>query len=84
LVNEIKTLADEKQITSSQLALAWIASKNILSIPGTKRVKYVEQNIAAAQMVLSTDEINRLEKIIPLGTQTGARYDEANMAGIDQ
>ncbi|OXG06166.1 aryl-alcohol dehydrogenase-like predicted oxidoreductase [Flavobacterium araucananum] len=84
LVNEIQKLADEKQITASQLALAWIASKNILSIPGTKRVKYVEQNIAAAQMVLATDEIYRLEKIIPLGTITGARYDEANMAGIDQ
>ncbi|WP_029268890.1 aldo/keto reductase [Flavobacterium sp. KJJ] len=84
LVNEIKKLADEKQITASQLALAWIASKNIVPIPGTKRVKYVEQNIAAAQMVLTSDEMNRLEKIIPLGTQTGARYDEANMAGIDQ
>jgi aryl-alcohol dehydrogenase-like predicted oxidoreductase len=84
LVNEIQKLADEKQITASQLALAWIASKNILSIPGTKRVKYVEQNIAAAQMVLTTDEIYRLEKIIPLGTITGTRYDEANMAGIDQ
>jgi aryl-alcohol dehydrogenase-like predicted oxidoreductase len=84
LVNEIKKLADEKQITASQLALAWIASKNILSIPGTKRVKYVEQNIAAAQMVLTSAEIDRLEKIIPLGTSTGARYDEANMAGIDQ
>ncbi|MBF4491875.1 aldo/keto reductase [Flavobacterium sp. MR2016-29] len=84
LVNEIKKLADEKQITASQLALAWIVSKKIVPIPGTKRVKYVEQNIAAAQMVLTSDEMNRLEKIIPLGTQTGARYDEANMAGIDQ
>ena len=84
LVNEIQKMANEKQITASQLALSWIASKGILSIPGTKRVKYVEQNIAAAQMVLSADEINRLEMIIPLGTQTGARYDAANMAGIDQ
>ena len=58
--------------------------KKYLAIPGTKRVKYVEQNIAAAQMVLSADEMNRLESIIPLGTQTGARYDAANMAGIDQ
>jgi aryl-alcohol dehydrogenase-like predicted oxidoreductase len=84
LVNEIKKMAEEKQITASQLALSWIASKDILSIPGTKRVKYVEQNIAAAQMVLTADEMNRLESIIPLGTKTGARYDEANMAGINQ
>ena len=84
LVNEIQKMAIEKQITASQLALSWIASKNILAIPGTKRVKYVEQNIAAAQMVLTADEMNRLETIIPLGTPTGDRYDAANMAGIDQ
>ena len=84
LVNEIRKLADEKHITASQLALAWITSKNIVSIPGTKRVKYVEQNIVAAQMVLTSDEMDRLEKIMPLGTSTGARYDDANMAGIDQ
>ena len=84
LVNEITKMAATKNITASQLALAWIASKGILSIPGTKRVKYVEQNIAAAQMVLTQEEIDHLETIIPLGTQTGARYDAANMAGIDQ
>jgi len=84
LVNEIKKMAEEKQITASQLALSWIASKNILSIPGTKKVKYVEENIAAAQIVLTQEEMNRLEKIIPIGTITGARYDEANMAAIDQ
>jgi aryl-alcohol dehydrogenase-like predicted oxidoreductase len=84
LVNEIRKMAEEKEITPSQLALAWISSKNILPIPGTKRVKYVEENIAATQMILTTNEINRLETIIPLGTETGMRYDEANMATIDQ
>lgn len=84
LVNEIKKLADEKGITASQLALAWIASKGILPIPGTKRVKYVEQNIAAAGIVLSTAEIERLEAIVPLGVSTGARYDAVTMQSIDQ
>ncbi|MFZ0599537.1 MAG: aldo/keto reductase [Flavobacterium sp.] len=84
LVNEIKKMAEEKQMTASQLAISWISSKNILSIPGTKRVKYVEENIAAAQIILKTEEMNRLEKIIPLGTETGMRYDEANMSSIDQ
>lgn len=84
LVEEIKKMAEEKEITASQLALSWIVSKNILPIPGTKRLKYVEENIAAAQIILTTDEMNRLEKIIPLGTETGMRYDEANMASIDQ
>jgi aryl-alcohol dehydrogenase-like predicted oxidoreductase len=84
LVNEIRKMAEEKQMTSSQLAISWISSKNILSIPGTKRVKYVEENIAAAQTILTTEEMNRLEKIIPLGTETGDRYDAANMTSIDQ
>jgi aryl-alcohol dehydrogenase-like predicted oxidoreductase len=84
LVNEIKTLANEKEITPSQLAIAWIVSKGIIPIPGTKRVKYIEENNAAAEIKLSTEEINRLETIIPLGTITGARYDAANMQAIDQ
>lgn len=84
LVNEIKKLADEKEITPSQLAIAWVISKGTLPIPGTKRVKYVEENIAAANITLSTEELNRLEAIVPLGMSTGDRYDAANMAGIDQ
>ncbi|WP_428328983.1 aldo/keto reductase [Mucilaginibacter sp.] len=84
LVNEIKKLAAEKGITSSQLAIAWIIAKGFLPIPGTKRVKYVEQNIAASHIALSNEELNRLEAIVPLGTSTGARYDEANMQAIDQ
>ncbi len=84
LVNAIKNLADKRSITASQLAIAWIISKGIVPIPGTKRVKYVEQNIAAATVALSQEEINRLESIVPLGTSTGARYDEANMQSINQ
>ena len=84
LVNEITKLADEKGITPSQLAIAWTISKGSLPIPGTKRVKYVEQNIAAASITLSADELTRLESIVPLGTSTGARYDAASMETIDQ
>ncbi len=84
LVNAIKNLADKRSITASQLAIAWIISKGIVPIPGTKRMKYVEQNIAAATVALSQEEINQLESIVPLGTSTGARYDEANMQAIDQ
>jgi aryl-alcohol dehydrogenase-like predicted oxidoreductase len=84
LVNEIKKLADEKKITASQLAIAWVISKGIVPIPGTKHRKYVEQNIAAASIALSPGELNRLEAIVPLGTSTGDRYDAANMSAIDQ
>lgn len=84
LLNEIKKIADEKKITPSQLAIAWVISKGFLPIPGTKRIKYVEQNISASTITLSAQELNRLEAIVPLGISTGARYDEANMQAIDQ
>ncbi|MFC0186329.1 Predicted oxidoreductase [Pseudarcicella hirudinis] len=84
LLNEIRKMADEKQITPSQLAISWIVSKGILPIPGTKRVKYVEQNIAAAGITLTCEELKQLEAIIPLGTLTGDRYDAAGMTAIDQ
>lgn len=84
LADAINQLAANKGITPSQLALAWIISKGHLPIPGTKRVKYVEQNIAATAISLSEKEIAGLEAIIPLGTITGARYNDAGMASVDQ
>lgn len=83
LVNEIKKMATEKDITSVQLAIAWVIAKGHVPIPGTKRVKYVEQNIAATDVVLTNEDMNRLEAIIPLGTETGARYDEAGMERVN-
>lgn len=83
LVNEIKKVAAEKNISTAQLATAWVIAKGHLPIPGTKRVKYVEQNIAATNVVLTTEDLNRLETIIPLGTITGSRYDEATMKSVN-
>ena len=82
LVNKIKEMAAGKGITPSQLAIAWIVSKGIVPIPGTKRVKYVEQNIAAASISLSGEELAQLEAIIPLGTVTGDRYDAGGMSMV--
>ncbi len=84
LVNELKKLADDKGITPSQLAIAWVVSKGYLPIPGTKRVTYVEQNIEAASITLTAEEITRIEAIVPLGTTTGERYDATGMTWIDQ
>lgn len=84
LVSAVKKLAAAKSITASQLAIAWVISKGVVPIPGTKRVKYVEENIAAANVVLSAEEIEQLEAIVPLGVSTGDRYDSANMAAINQ
>lgn len=83
LVKAIEIMADEKSITASQLALAWIISKGILPIPGTKRRKYVEQNIAATEIELSEGDLSKLESIVPLGTDTGKPYDEFSMGLID-
>lgn len=83
LLNAVEKLAAEKQITSSQLAIAWVIAKGYVPIPGTKRVKYLEQNIAAANIELSASDLNRLEAIIPLGTETGARMNEAGMQQVN-
>ncbi|WP_066434172.1 aldo/keto reductase [Chryseobacterium sp. CCH4-E10] len=83
LVEAIENMAKEKGITSSQLALAWIISKGIVPIPGTKRRKYLEQNIEAANIQLSESEIQQLESIVPLGTDTGATYDKFGMGLLD-
>jgi len=82
LVEAIKNMAREKNITSSQLAIAWVMAKGHVPIPGTKRIKYLEQNIGAATIKLSPADLAKLESIIPLGTVTGDRYDAANMAMV--
>ena len=83
LVKAIEALAGEKNVTPSQLALAWIMSKDILPIPGTKRRKYLEQNIAATAIELSEGDLSKLESIVPLGTDTGKPYDKFSMGLID-
>ncbi|MGV3764499.1 MAG: aldo/keto reductase [Chitinophagaceae bacterium] len=83
LVKAIKAMAEAKNVTSSQLALAWIMRKGILPIPGTKRRKYLEQNLASTSIVLTDADLSQLENIVPLGTDTGAPYDEFSMGLID-
>ena len=83
LVEAIENMAKEKEITSSQLALAWIISKEIVPIPGTKRRKYLEENIKASKIFLSESDIEKLESIVPLGTDTGATYDDFGMGLLD-
>ena len=83
LVKAIEALAEEKNVTPSQLALAWIINKDILPIPGTKRRKFLEQNITATAIQLSEADLLRLESIVPLGTDTGKPYDEFSMGLID-
>ncbi|AUB35781.1 putative oxidoreductase [Nostoc flagelliforme CCNUN1] len=78
LVEKVKEIADEKQVTPSQLALAWLLAQgeDIVPIPGTKRRTYLEENIAATEIVLTTDDLSRIEAIAPKGITAGDRYPD--------
>ncbi|UOQ68111.1 aldo/keto reductase [Hymenobacter volaticus] len=74
LVEKIKTLADAKNVSPAQLALAWVLAQGVVAIPGTKRRTYLEQNVAAASIELSTSELAELEAIMPVGSTVGSAY----------
>ena len=86
LVALVTALAASKRCTPSQLALAWLLAQgdDIVPIPGTKRVKYLEENLAALDVTLSTDELGRIEEIAPKGVAAGERYDAARMAVLNR
>ena len=76
LVDEVRQLAEEKGCTAGQLALAWVMAQgdDVVPIPGTKRVRYLEENAAAAAVALASDDLARLDKIAPRGAAAGERY----------
>ncbi|OON69616.1 aldo/keto reductase [Hymenobacter sp. CRA2] len=74
LVNKLNALAATKGVTSAQLALAWVLAQDVVAIPGTKRRKYLEQNVAAASLELSAAELAELETIMPVGSAAGEAY----------
>ncbi|MBU7582608.1 MAG: aldo/keto reductase [Nostoc sp. TH1S01] len=78
LVEQVKAIATEKGVTPSQLALAWLLAQgeDIIPIPGTKRRVYLEENIAATQITLSPDDLNRIEAAAPKGVTAGERYSD--------
>lgn len=84
LLSEIEQLAAEKDVTTSQFALAWTIAKGAVPLPGTKHINYVEENIAATSLELTQTDLDGLERIIPLGTFTGNRYDDFGMELIDR
>ena len=86
LAHRVKALAEEKGCAASQLALAWLLAKweHIAPIPGTKRRKYLEQNAAAAEIVLTPEEVVRIEAEVPAGAVAGPRYPEEMMRLVDK
>ncbi len=85
LVSEVKEIARSKDVTPAGIALAWLLSKgaDIVPIPGTRRLGYLEDNIAATQIRLSEDEIRKLEAVFMPERVRGERYPEAGMVGLN-
>ncbi|GAC1596605.1 MAG: aldo/keto reductase [Hymenobacter sp.] len=86
LVARINDLARQKRCTASQLALAWVLAQghDVVPIPGTKRVKYLEENLGALEVSLSKDELAQLDEIAPKGkAAAGMRYPEAMMGTVN-
>ncbi len=86
LVDRVKQIAQEKDATPSQIALAWLLHQgnDIVPIPGTKRRAYLEENAAAAEVELSTEDLARLDQATPVGATSGDRYSKEMMSAIDQ
>jgi len=84
LVDRVRALADRRGVTPGQLALAWVLAQgqDVVPIPGTKRVSYLEENVAAASLTLTENDLAELEKAIPVEAVVGERYPD--MSSIDQ
>jgi len=86
LVNRVKEVADEKDVSAGQLAIAWVMARgdDVVPIPGTKRVRYLEENLGAAEIDLSDDDLRRLDEAAPVGAAEGTRYAEAQMSTVSR
>lgn len=85
LVARINDLAKQKDCTSGQLALAWVLAQgdDVVPIPGTKRVAYLEENLGALEISLSPNELAQLDDLAPKGVAVGSRYPTAMMATVN-
>jgi aryl-alcohol dehydrogenase-like predicted oxidoreductase len=86
LVTRIQELAKTKGCTPSQLALAWVLAQgdDIVPIPGTKQIRYLEENLGAVNVSLTPDERRQINAILPAGATAGARYPASSMHTIDR
>lgn len=85
LVKKIEELAEHKGCTPSQLALAWLLAQgeDLVPIPGTKRRKYLEENVKALEVSLAQEELQQIDAIAPKGAAAGGRYQDAQMANVN-
>jgi len=84
LVNRVRSVAERKGVTPGQLALAWVLAQgdDVVPIPGTKRVRYLQENVAAAFVELTDEDLAELQQAVPADAVVGERYPD--MSSIDQ
>ena len=85
LAQTVQRIAEEISCTPAQLALAWVLAQgqDIVPIPGTKHTRYLEENVGALKVVLTEDQLRRLDAAFPVGVPAGARYHEQGMRTIN-
>jgi aryl-alcohol dehydrogenase-like predicted oxidoreductase len=84
VVDKVQEIARDRDVTPSQLALAWLLSReNVTPIPGTTRLQRLEENLASAEISLSAEELAAIEAVAPKGVAAGTRYPEASMTVLD-
>jgi aryl-alcohol dehydrogenase-like predicted oxidoreductase len=85
IVETVKSLAAEKRCTPAQLALAWLLAQgeDVIPIPGTRHVRYLDDNLGALNVVLAPDELRRIDEALPPGAAAGGRYTEEGMKGVN-
>jgi len=85
LVREVEAMAREKGCSTAQLALAWVLAQgdDVVPIPGTRRIKYLDENIAALDVQLGAEDLRRLDEILPPGAASGERYHARGMESIN-
>jgi aryl-alcohol dehydrogenase-like predicted oxidoreductase len=83
-VDAVEEIAGERGITASQLALAWVLAQgdDIVPIPGTKRVRYLEQNAGSVDVELAPNDLQRLEDAFPKGSTAGDRYPDMSRVNL--
>ncbi len=85
LAAKVKELAKQKAVTAAQLALGWVLSQgdDIIPIPGTTRIKHIEENIKAVEVQLTNEELTQIEAIFPMDAASGLRYPETAMKSVN-
>ncbi|WBB59372.1 aldo/keto reductase [Streptomyces sp. WMMC500] len=83
VVREVRRVAAAKDVSPSQMALAWVQHQGAVAIPGTKRRRYLEENVAATEITLTADDVTAIEAVAPHGVVTGDRYAPEGMGFLN-